>query len=374
MCGIAGYIVTDPTLVSTKGLWSMSRCLLTGIQSRGRDAAGYAYIMAKGNTNFAKFPIEARDFIKIPGHLLYESPTEMPTNMLLHARYATVGEPSNNKNNHPLYSKVTGLCMIHNGWFVNDGEIKEQFSLKPDAEVDTEVYLRLIEKFYIEGDVKSIEVAIKEATKCMYGALACGMIQGGKHGTMWLWRDRGDLFVIQTEWGFVFASTAQILINAIGCLPAFDLAYWKRLYIPPSTLVKFETNKKPKFVQLETIDLADHKYASTVFTTVINGEEKVRRVKKVDGNTTTSYYYGGIHGYTPSNNSVHHGTYFNGYSSNKGYSVQGTNIEDAGVTNNGTQKATDSKEPKKPKSHHVQCRCKTCSEWWEYKVANGEMS
>jgi glucosamine 6-phosphate synthetase-like amidotransferase/phosphosugar isomerase protein len=347
-------------MVSAQGLWSLSRCLLTGIQSRGRDAAGYAYIRADGNTNFAKSPVEARDFIKIPGHLLHEVPKQMPTNMLLHARYATVGAPSNNKNNHPLYSKVSGLCMIHNGWFVNDSEVKEQFSLKSDAEVDTEIYLRLIEKFYIEGDVKSIETAIKEATKCVYGSIACGMIQGGKPNVMWLWRDLGDLYVIKTEWGYVFASTNAILFNAIGCLSTFDLARYERFHIPQSTLVKLELGKKPKFIALEPVEWNGSKHSSEVYTTTINGEEKLRRIKKSSGGTTT-YYYGN---YANFNN----GTNFGGYHTNKGLCLPGVSTTEPGETNGGTQKATDQTKPQRPKTHHIQCQCRTCAEWWEWQI------
>lgn len=370
ICGIAGYFVTDPSLVSNGGLWSMSRCLITGIQSRGRDAAGYAYITPTGRTNFAKSPVEAKDFIKIPGHLLHELPKQMPTNMLLHARYATQGEPKNNQNNHPLYSKISGLCMIHNGWFVNDGEIKEKFSLKPDAEVDTEVYLRLIEKFYIEGDIKTIETSIKEATKCVYGAIACGMIQGGKPNVMWLWRDRGDLYVVQTEWGYVFASTPSILFNAIGCLSTFDLASLKRFYIPVSTLVKFELGKKPKIFPLEPIEWNNHGYSGDVYTTTVNGEEKIRRVKKSNGGTTTTYYYGQ---YDTTPDGVSHGTYFGDYKANKGLCLPGVSGYEPAETNGGTEKAADQTKPERPKEHHYQCRCQACIKWWRWQAETNGM-
>ena len=337
--------------------------MLGGIQSRGRDATGYAYIREDGNTNFAKSPVEARDFLKIPGHLLFEPPKQMPTNMLLHARAATQGVPSDNKNNHPLYSKISGLCMIHNGWFLNDSEIREQFSLKPDAEVDTEVYLRLIEKFYIEGDVKSIETAIKEATKCVFGSVVCAMIQGGKSNIMWLWRDRGDLAVVKTEWGYVFASTMAILVNAIGCLNTFDLSYWELFPVPQSTLVKFEIGKKPKLLQLDPIEWTNNKYASNICTTTINGEEKIRRVKRITGGTTT-YYYG---------NNFYDETYFNGYRSNKGLYLPGTTPPESGETNDRTPEAPDSKKPQRPQNHHIQCSCRTCIEWWEWQIEHNNV-
>lgn len=347
-------------MISTQGLWRLARCLLVGVQSRGKDASGFAYVKSNGNTNFAKAAVQASDFVKIPGHLLAAQPEQMPQNLLLHARYATKGEPSNNQNNHPLYSKMSGLCMIHNGWFVNDGEVKEQFSLKPDAEVDTEVYLRLIEKFYIEGDVKTIETAIKEATKCVYGAIACAMVQGGKPGVMWLWRDRGDLVVIHTEFGYVFASTVGILASALGCLNSLDLVQWKPFLVPPATLVKFELGVKPKMFKLDSIDWSQRR--DEIYTTTINGEEKLRRQKK--GGTT--YYYGNG---TPFCNS----NFNSGYYSNKGYHyVSGQVGNESGSTNNRTAEAanqtSDEKVTKRPEGHHFQCKCKPCTEWWDWQI------
>jgi len=338
-------------MVSSQGLWSLSRCLLVGIQSRGRDAAGYAYVTSDGRTNFAKAAVESKDFIKIPGHLLFEAPPAMPTNMLLHARYATQGEPKNNKNNHPLYSKISGLCMIHNGWFVNDAEVREQFSLRPDAEVDTETYLRLIEKFYIEGDVKSIETAIREATKCVFGNVVCGMIQGGKPNIMYLWRDRGDLAALKTEWGYVFASTMSILINAIGCLSAFDLAYYERFQVPSNSLVKFELGKKPKMITLSPIDFTNNKYSSKVSLVTINGEEKVHRVRQ-----PTIYYYGGDY--------ADYKTYFNGYEKDKRSFLPNVSPEKSGESNYRTKETTNTSVIKRPQTHHFECRCTDCTKWW----------
>ena len=365
MCGIAGWFITDPSMVTPDGLWSLSRCLLVGIQSRGRNATGYAYVKENGYTNFAKSPIEAKEFIKVPGHLLFEQQKEMPMNMLLHARFATQGEPSNNQNNHPLYSKISGLCMIHNGWFVNDAEVKEQFSLKPDAEVDSEVYLRLIEKFYIEGDVKSIEVAIKEATKCLYGNIACAMIQGGKPNIMYLWRDRGDLVVIQTEFGYVFASTMNILVNAIGCLSTFNLASWKLFHVPQSTLVKFEINHKPKLCKLVPIELENAQYSEYVITQTVDGEEKLRRKPK---GSPITYYYGNT---TTPHYDISH---FNGYNSNKGYFVSGTPDSKSQQENSGTPKTADKTIIERPKNHHFKCQCNLCTEWWKWNLQTGELT
>ena len=118
MCGIAGYIVTNDGVVRKRKLKTLATSLLLGIAERGKEAAGYAYVHPQsGFVRIAKEGVSAVDFVKIPGHLLStESHLNMPRAMILHARFATQGSPTKNGNNHPLYTKGSGLCMVHNGW------------------------------------------------------------------------------------------------------------------------------------------------------------------------------------------------------------------------------------------------------------------
>ena len=151
MCGIAGYIRTTGHLSSPTRLQQLARSLLLGIETRGHDATGYGYVESGSDKAVCvtKAPIKASEFLAIDGHLLAKRKLKkMPTNLLLHTRSATQGKPENNSNNHPVYSKASGLCLIHNGWAINDEEVKKNFKLDTDAQVDTEVYLKLIEHFY----------------------------------------------------------------------------------------------------------------------------------------------------------------------------------------------------------------------------------
>src|SRR3990167_3240722 len=217
MCGIGGYIYMKPNKVSAIGLQTIARNLLLELEVRGRDATGYGYVSTKDKFAYAaKAPLKASDFLGVSGHLLSKSNLKsMPWAILLHTRAATKGLPSNNGNNHPIYSKASGLCMIHNGWVLNDDDLAKTFNLNRDAEVDTEIYLRLIEHFYLLDEKRSVPAAIAEATKHVYGSFACAMVQGGAPGSLWLWRTQGDLNIVKSDFGYAFASTMKALINGI---------------------------------------------------------------------------------------------------------------------------------------------------------------
>lgn len=381
MCGIAGIFVTNKSRINDAALHRLARSLLVAIQTRGSDATGYVYLNKHGNTCLAKAPVTAKSFVDIPGHLLSKKKAEMPQLILLHARFATHGEASNNMNNHPLYSKVSGLSLIHNGWLLNDTELETDFELKKDAEVDTETYLRLIEKFYFQGETKSVESGIKEATKLVYGAVVCAMIRGGKPGVMWLWRDKGDLAVVQTEWGYVFASTMTLLLNSLyDSCHASDVASFRRFYIPQASLVRFELGKKPKLFGLEAIDWNNAgQFKTQIYTTEINGETKIRRNK---GNVYCYNGYGDNFGGNVNNGTtIYHGNRQSGYiaPTRSGLPVvvgstpnQTDSDSKEGSDNTGGEKS-DAAEPQRIHSHPIQCYCDPCVAWWNWKIEHPDV-
>lgn len=286
MCGIAGYFVSKGQEPSPLALHKLSQNLLEGIQSRGRDASGYAFVSAVDkHVKLAKAPVNASTFLGLPGHLLSKDRVvkSMPQSMILHARAATKGDPVNNWNNHPVYSKASGLCLIHNGWLINDDDLVEEFKLRPDAQVDTEAYLRLVEQFYINGNQKSMEKAIIQATAVSYGAIACAMIQGGRKGVMWLWKDDGQISLAKVDWGWIFASTTDILVKAIvamqGKTSAADTSFFKVAEVGKGTILRFAQGESVKQYSLEGVDWEKlpSRYSNRVTRFTSNAGTTVRR-------------------------------------------------------------------------------------------------
>ena len=139
MCGIMGWYSFGHTLPDKDKITTMFSLL----ESRGRDASGYAFIDGD-DLVVHKAPIKSSDMIKTDDW----KKLTLPKVMILHCRMKTQGSEQNNANNHPLYSKQ-GIAIVHNGIIYNDKEI---FGKKQrDGEVDSESILHLL-SMKIRGD------------------------------------------------------------------------------------------------------------------------------------------------------------------------------------------------------------------------------
>jgi glucosamine 6-phosphate synthetase-like amidotransferase/phosphosugar isomerase protein len=139
MCGIMGYYSFGNTLPDKEKITNMFSLL----ESRGRDASGYAFIR-DNNLVVNKAAIKSSEFVKKDDW----KELILPSSMILHTRMKTQGSEKNNANNHPLFSK-NGIAIVHNGIIYNDKEI---FGKKQrDAEVDSESILHLL-SMKMKGD------------------------------------------------------------------------------------------------------------------------------------------------------------------------------------------------------------------------------
>lgn len=210
MCGIAG--IFDINKSKHFDRVDLSRELLISISKRGRHATGYAYV-EDGETVVEKADIPARDFVEL-APMFVDAFEATPRTILLHARYATQGSPAVNMNNHPIYSKVSGMTLIHNGWLTNEKHILSKYRLKKDAEVDSETVLRLIEYFVLKKK-KRIVTAIRLAMRELKGRFACALISEKYPDTMWLWRSDYPIAAFKAPGALIFASTEELLIAAL---------------------------------------------------------------------------------------------------------------------------------------------------------------
>jgi len=70
--------------------------------------------------------------------------------LLLHTRYATLGSPERNENNHPIVRP--GVQMVHNGHVRNHWRLAQANKIARDAEVDSEVLAAIIELARTDDD------------------------------------------------------------------------------------------------------------------------------------------------------------------------------------------------------------------------------
>jgi glucosamine 6-phosphate synthetase-like amidotransferase/phosphosugar isomerase protein len=137
MCGIAGYSLSpDSQLERTLA----AQALLAGIAERGADAVGYASRGADGAIPVTKLQGGASallDEISVPADA---------TQVLIHVRDHTKGEPEIAGNNHPIrHGTVVG---IHNGRIQNDDAVMARYELQRQEDgmtVDSEAIFALME-------------------------------------------------------------------------------------------------------------------------------------------------------------------------------------------------------------------------------------
>ena len=210
MCGIAGYINYGKR--SDLDLRAASRSMLLSIETRGYDATGYAYIK-NGSTYLYKRAVEAGRFVKSEKNLLlkYGAKAAMPDTLLLHTRHATQGSPKKSQNNHPIFSKKSGMTLIHNGWLLNEREVLTAHKIVKDGDVDSETVLRMIEKYERNGITRGVGKAMRK----LRGAFACGLISEKFPNTLWLWRRGNPLWLAISGGVVLFASTVEAVSRGV---------------------------------------------------------------------------------------------------------------------------------------------------------------
>ena len=118
--------------------------MLTEADMRGGHATGFALIDKHGDYVICKKPKDAYEFfgdneVQDNIDLVYDG----ITTMMGHTRYATLGSPSINSNNHPIRTGQT--IGTHNGSISNHKELFHKYDMKRYAQVDSEAIFRLYE-------------------------------------------------------------------------------------------------------------------------------------------------------------------------------------------------------------------------------------
>lgn len=134
MCGIMGYYCFGEVRPDKQKIGKMFSLL----SKRGTDASGFAFINKEQQLIVTKLPVRSSSLLKTKRW----KQITLPKTMIFHTRAKTQGEPTNNMNNHPLFTK-TGLCIVHNGHIFNDADIFKDNRIR-DGEVDSEAILSLL--------------------------------------------------------------------------------------------------------------------------------------------------------------------------------------------------------------------------------------
>lgn len=254
MCGIFGLIAPGmPNEIKGRILANLARAT----QVRGTDATGVAFLQPSDDDGHVsviyKQPLAADKFVQTDWWKQFVA-GDVPDVVIGHCRAKTQGTEKDNKNNHPIYSKETGLVLIHNGgvndkpWRWSAEGTPNPFVYQPfDGEVDSEAILRLVETMlYIprteSGDIDpeqvmatpktewtqevSLAQAISDAVYNLSGGQACVILDPEEPNTLHLWRTTNPLFFgyIPKYDAVFFSSTPEIARSA------FDVTVVDRIY------------------------------------------------------------------------------------------------------------------------------------------------
>ena len=173
MCGIIGYIgARSAQDVVIKGL--------KRLEYRGYDSAGIAVIDDSLKVTKCKGKVA-----KLEAMLSRTNEADIGIG---HTRWATHGEP-NDVNSHPHTSTNGKIAVVHNGIIENYTALKVQLQSQGHvfySDTDTEIIAKLIEQFYKNPEVLSLEKAVQLATQQV----------NGTYGLAVLHEDFPDLMVV----------------------------------------------------------------------------------------------------------------------------------------------------------------------------------
>ncbi len=197
MCGIVGYI----------GEKQAAPILLEGLSKleyRGYDSAGIAVYNDGAITSIKAVGKLVNLIEKTDGGKAVEG-----THGIGHTRWATHGKP-NETNAHPHHSE--NFSLVHNGIVENEAELRRKYlsGVEFASETDTEVIVRLLEKFTSEGE--STEVAIMHLIDVIEGSYALAIIDRRDPEHMYAVKNKSPLLVGKGDGFNMIGSDAMAMI------------------------------------------------------------------------------------------------------------------------------------------------------------------
>lgn len=193
MCGIGGFSLARGSKINPRKL---SNALLTGLESRGSQASGFAWQAPKDSGFYKQDTAGSR--LSLRG-----MPSKTHT-AILHTRLATHGTVKNSANNHPVMSPDQNIALVHNGVIYNHTRVRKElpFTL---PEVDTSVIPAILQQFgYERFDMLDGDASVAWLDQTKAGILNVGRFS---HSPLWIAQ--------VADGSFVFASTESILITAL---------------------------------------------------------------------------------------------------------------------------------------------------------------
>lgn len=171
MCGILGY---SCSVSPSKEFLDKFSKLFVLTESRGNQASGLAWA-SENKIWWTKEPLSAEEYIKTKPYKQFLA--EAPLLAIAHTRYATHGDIKTRANNHPHISAKHSLALVHNGVLYQHEELVSKHSLTMTGQCDSEVLIRLIDKFVGNKLTrKSVSEAMGKAMREVRGSASIALL------------------------------------------------------------------------------------------------------------------------------------------------------------------------------------------------------
>jgi asparagine synthetase B (glutamine-hydrolysing) len=204
MCGIAGVRRFGKTPITGEELVAM----LCALEHRGLHATGLALVNPDG-IHVLKAPIPAWKYTRSKEfeEFIEQQLSEETEIALLHTRWATVGNPIFNENNHPMWDGETAV--VHNGSIGNAGFVFNEKKYKKTCETDSDIIRATV------AEHGFTEKGIRELSK-LSGSAAIACVSTKYPGKLLIGRSGSPLCYGFDETGdkLYWASEAQAIIKA----------------------------------------------------------------------------------------------------------------------------------------------------------------
>lgn len=209
MCGLFGF--TKYGNEEIKGLSELTNSLSEQSAVRGTDATGVAF----NNNGNLKIYKDSKSAYRMD----FKHPDDIGT-LTGHTRHMTVGNPKNNRNNHPFKGNCKNLnfALCHNGVLSNDKSLRKELNL-PKTKIETDSYIAVQ---LLESQSRLNFESIKYMSEKTEGSFSYTILD--EKNNLYLVKGDSPLSIlhIPKQRIYVYASTDAILYKALVDSPLFS--------------------------------------------------------------------------------------------------------------------------------------------------------
>lgn len=238
MCGQVGLMLG--TSKRTRAELTYLAGLFAGVlklsERRGRHATGVALLKDDGECRLHKNVVPASEFVREAGYSEILNSLDNRTAVLMgHTRWATVGDPFDPVNAHPIQAEV--VIGTANGTIPNADWLFRRFKLPRHAEVDSEVIFRLADEVIGEGGKLNLHALASRLVLCR-GSVAAVMVAKTNPGRVVMVKGNKPLEMMFSPRyrAILYASDLSFIKQVIG-----TEAGWFEMTIPRNAILAVDT-------------------------------------------------------------------------------------------------------------------------------------